>query len=74
MRQANIQRETKENQRDKKGKMLLFKRVGKGCVLDKGRKVVTEVVKNSYKGSFHRSVFFIFLITSSQSVSLNLQV
>ena len=38
MRQANIQRETKENQRDKKGKMLLFKKVGKGCVLDKGQK------------------------------------
>ena len=74
MRHANIQQETKENQRDKKGKMLLFKKVGKGCVLDKGRKVVTEVVKSSYKGSFHRSVFFIFLITSSQSVSLNLQV
>ena len=61
MRKANIQQETKENQRDKKGKMLLlFKKVGKGCVLDKGRKVITEVVKNSYKGSFHRSVFFFF--------------
>ena len=74
-RQTYSKQETKENQRDKKGKMLLlFKKVGKGRVLDKGRKVITEVVKNSYKGSFHRSVFFIFLITSSQSVSLNLQV
>ena len=46
MRQTN--RDTKENQRDKKGKMLLlFNKVGKGCVLDKGRNVITEVVKNS---------------------------
>ena len=59
MRQTN--RETKENQRDKDGKMLLlFNKVGKGCVLDKGRKVITEVVKNSYKGSFIREVYFIF--------------
>ena len=57
MRQTN--RETKENQRDKDGKMLLlFNKVGKGCVLDKGRKVITEVVKNSYKGSFTREVYF----------------
>ena len=42
------QTETKENQRDKIGKMLLlFNKVGKGCVLDKGWKVITEVVKNS---------------------------
>ena len=48
-RQAN--RETKENHRDKKGKMLLlFNKVGKGCVLDKGRKVITEVP----------SVFFLY--------------
>ena len=48
-RQAN--RETKENKRDKKGKMLLlFNKVGKGCVLDKGRKVITEVP----------SVFFLY--------------
>ena len=47
------QTETKENQRDKKGKMLLFNKVGKGCVLDKGRKVVTEV-------SFIREVYFFF--------------
>ena len=50
MRQTN--RETKENQRDKKGKMLLlFNKVGKGCVLDKGRTVVTEV-------SFITEVYF----------------
>ena len=68
MRQTN--RETKENQRDKKGKMLLlFNKVGKGCVLDKGRKVITEVVKNSYKGSFITEVyFFIFLITSKRFI------
>ena len=48
-RQAN--RETKENKRDKKGKMLLlFNKVGKGWVLDKGRKVITEVP----------SVFFLY--------------
>ena len=64
MRQTN--RETKENQRDKKGKiLLLFNKVGKGCVLDKGRKVITEVVKNSYKSSFIREKYFkFFLITS----------
>ena len=42
------QTETKKPQRDKIGKMLLlFNKVGKGCVLDKGWKVITEVVKNS---------------------------
>ena len=46
VRQTN--RETKENQRDKKDKMLLlFNKVDKGCVLDKSRKVITEVIKNS---------------------------
>ena len=59
VRQTN--RETKENQRDKKGKMLLlFNKVGKGCVLDKGKKVITEIVKNSYKGSFIKEVYFLF--------------
>ena len=54
-------RETKENQRDKKGKiLLLFNKVGKGCVLGKGRKVITEVVKNSYKGNFIIEVYFLF--------------
>ena len=57
MRQTK--RETKENQRDKKDKiLLLFNKVGKGCVLDKGRKVITEAVKNSYKGSFITEVYF----------------
>ena len=46
VRQTN--RETKENQRAKKDKMLLlFNKVDKGCVLDKSRKVITEVIKNS---------------------------
>ena len=54
VRQTN--RETKENQRDKKGKMLLlFNKVGKGCVLDKGRTVVTEV-------SFITEVYFFFFL------------
>ena len=59
MRQTN--RETKENLRDKKGKMLfLFNKVGKGCVLNKGRKVITEIFKNSYKSSFVTEVYFSF--------------
>ena len=59
MRQTN--RETKENQRDKKGKiLLLFNKVGKGCVLDKSRKVITEVIKNSCKGSFITGGYFLF--------------
>ena len=54
-------RETKKTQRDKKGKiLLLFNKVGKGCVLDKGRKVITESVKISYKGSFITEVYFLF--------------
>ena len=38
--------ETKRNVRNKKGKMLLlFKKIGKGCVLDKNREVlVIEVL------------------------------
>ena len=55
MRQIN--RETKENKSDKKGKMLLLY---KCSVLDESRKVITEVVTNSYKGS-HRRVIFYFL-------------
>ena len=59
MRQTN--RETKENQRDEKGKMLLlFKKFGKGCVSDKSRKVTTEVVKNSYQVSFITEGYFLF--------------
>ena len=59
MRQTN--RETKENQRDKKDKMLLlFNKVDKGCVLDKSRKVITEVIKNSYKGSLITEGYFLF--------------
>lgn len=54
MRQIN--RETKENKSDKKGKMFLYKR----SVLDESRKVITEVVTNSYKRS-HRRVIFYFL-------------
>ena len=66
MRQTN--RETQKNLRDKKGKMLLlFNKFGKGCVLNKGRKVITEVVKNSHKSSFITEVhFFIFLINSKR--------
>ena len=59
MRQTN--RETKENQRDKKDKMLLlFNKVDNGCVLDKSRKVITEVIKNSYKGSLITEGYFLF--------------
>ena len=44
MRQTN--RETKRNQRNKKGKIsLLFNKISMGCVLDKSKKVlVIEVV------------------------------
>ena len=53
--------ETKENQRDKNGKIsLLFNKAGKGCVLDKSRKAVIEVVKKSYKGSFITEGYFLF--------------
>ena len=53
MRQAN--RETKRSQRNKKDKMLLlFNKIGKGCILDKSRKVlVIEAVYNSYKSIFY---------------------
>ena len=62
MRQTN--RETKGNRRNKKGKilllLLLFNEIGKGCVLDKSRKVIIEVVKNSYQGSFITEGYFLF--------------
>ena len=66
MRQTN--RETKENQKDKKGKMLLlFNKFGKDSVLDKSRKVITDVVKNNYKDGFITEVYFsFFLITSKR--------
>ena len=39
MRQTN--RETKRNQRNKKDKMLLlFSKIGKGCIPDKNRKIL----------------------------------
>ena len=51
----------KQNQRGKDGKMLLlFNKVGKGCVLDKDRKIITEVIKNSYKSSFVTELYFLF--------------
>ena len=61
MRQTNRETTTTST-RDKKGKMLLllFNKVGKGFVLNKGRKVITEVVKNSYKSSFITEVYFLF--------------
>ena len=59
LRQTNT--ETKENQRDKKGNMLLlFNKIGKGCFLNEGRKVITEVVKNSYKRSFITQLYLLF--------------
>ena len=59
MRQTN--RKTKRNQRNKKGKMLLlFNKIGKGCVLDKSRKVLSRIAIKFY----HRRAFFIFLTTS----------
>ena len=66
MRQAN--RETKENQRDKKGKMLLFNKVGKCRVLDKGRKVITDdvmlhgknIVRNRRVVLLQKCIFYFF--------------
>ena len=41
-----INREVKGNQWNKKGKMLLlFNKINKGCILDKSRKVIIEVIK-----------------------------
>ena len=40
--------------------MLLFNEIDKGCVLDKSRKVIIEVVNNSYKGSFITEGYFLF--------------
>ena len=59
MRQTN--RETKRNQRNKKDKsLILFNKISTGHVLDKTRKAVIKVVKNSYKGSFITKRYFIF--------------
>ena len=60
MRQTN--RETKENQTEKDKMLLIFNKVGKGCVLDKSREVITEVVKNSYKGTFITEGYFLFFL------------
>ena len=60
MRQTN--RETKENQTKKDKMLLIFDKVGKGCVLDKSREVITEVVKNSYKGTFITEGYFLFFL------------
>ena len=60
MRQTN--RETKENQTKKDKMLLIFNKVGKGCVLDKSREVITEVVKNSYKGTFITEGYFLFFL------------
>ena len=41
MRQTN--RETKRNQRNKKGKMLLlFNKIGKGCILNKNKGISNQ--------------------------------
>ena len=40
--------------------LWLFNKVGKCCVLDESRKVVIEVVKNSYKDSFTTEEYILF--------------
>ena len=40
--------------------LVLFNKIGKVCILDKSRKVIFEVVKNSYKGSFITEGYFLF--------------
>ena len=58
-------RETKRNQRNKKGKvLLLFNKIGKGCILDKNRKVLvnkklSRLVSN--KGSFIAEEHFLYI-------------
>ena len=64
MRQTN--RETKGNQTEKDKMLLVFDKVGKGCVLDKSREVITEVVKNSYKGTFITEGYFLFFLITSK--------
>ena len=64
MRQTN--RETKENQTKKDKMLLIFNKVGKGCVLDKSREVITEVVKNSYKGTFITEGYFLFFLITQK--------
>ena len=47
-------RKTNTNKRKpkgQKGQNVIINKVGKDCILDKSRKVITEVVKNSCKGS-----------------------
>ena len=53
----------KRKPKGQKGQNVIINKVDKDCVLDKSRKVITEVVKNSCKGSlfYHIRVFFIFL-------------
>ena len=46
--------------------LLIFNKVGKGCVLDKSREVITEVVKNSYKGTFITEGYFLFFLITSK--------
>ena len=48
MRDRQTEKQKNENQTNKMGKMLLF------------LKVITEVVRNSYKGSFITEVYFSF--------------
>ena len=61
MKQINS--EVKGNQWNKKGKMLLlFNKINKGCILDKSRKVIIEVIK--YKVVLSQKGVFYFLITS----------
>ena len=64
MRQTN--RETKGNQTEKDKMLLVFDKVDKGCVLDKSREVITEVVKNSYKGTFITEGYFLFFLITSK--------
>ena len=43
------------------GKMsLLFNKIGKDSILDKSRKIIIEVVKNSVKGNFITEGYFLF--------------
>ena len=65
-------RETERKQRNKKGKISLFNNIGKGCILNKSKKLVIEAAKNSYKDSFITEGYFLYF-GNLRVLTLNLQ-
>ena len=58
MRQTNRKKRKPTGQKGQN--VIIIYKVGKGCVLNEGRKVITEVVKDSHKSSFITEVYFLF--------------